>query len=301
MAIQQLNLFGEPDVIFEPKEVSLQKKVEQSIRLIKSAGRMAEKKGQPVEINYSGGKDSDVILELARMSGINYRAIYKNTTIDPPGTIQHCKEQGAEIIRPEKTFFQIIQQKGFPTFYRRFCCEVLKEYKIHDVAVQGIRRSESIKRAARYKESEPIICRIYGSKKNHVNVVLPILGWTDNDVEQFIAERGIKCHSLYYNKQGRFNVHCRLGCMGCPLPHDRSIGDFKEHPALVRAWIRNGQIWWDTHKLKKLKKKFNNIYEVFVCNMFFSSSRAFRECQRNPLFGEHDCKQFLEDYFHIKL
>ena len=94
MAIQQLNLFGEPDVIFEPKEVSLQKKVEQAIRLIKSAGRMAEKKGQPVEISYSGGKDSDVILELARMSGINYQAIYKNTTIDPPGTIAHVKEAG---------------------------------------------------------------------------------------------------------------------------------------------------------------------------------------------------------------
>lgn len=299
--IQQLNFFGEPETISESKEESLQKKIERAIRLIKSAGRMAEKKGQPVEISYSGGKDSDVILELARMSGIKYRAIYKNTTIDPPGTIKHCIEQGAEIIRPEKTFFEIIQQKGFPTSYRRFCCEVLKEYKINDIAVQGIRRSESTKRAARYKESEPIICRIYGSKKNHVNVVLPILGWTDGDVEQFIAERRIKCHPLYYNNEGNFNVHCRLGCMGCPLPHDRSVDDFKEHPALVRAWIRNGQIWWDTHKLKKLKKKFKNIYELFICNMFFRSQRAFRDWQRNPLFGEHDCKKEIEDYFNIKL
>ena len=61
----------------------LQKKVDFAIRLLQGAEKMAEKVGQPVEICYSGGKDSDVILELARMSGIKYRAIYKNTTIDP--------------------------------------------------------------------------------------------------------------------------------------------------------------------------------------------------------------------------
>lgn len=299
--VKQLNLFGEPESISEPKEESLQRKVERAIRLIKSAGKMAERKGQPVELSYSGGKDSDVILELARMSGINFRAVYKNTTIDPPGTIKHCKEKGAEIIRPKKTFFEIIQQKGFPMFYRRFCCEILKEYKIYDIAVQGIRRSESTKRAALYKESEPIICRFYGSKKNHVNVVMPILGWTDADVELFIAERKIKCHPLYYDNEGNFNIHCRLGCMGCPLPKDRSIGDFKKHPRLVRAWIRNGQIWWETHKLKKLKKKYKNIYELFISNIFFQSQREFREWQRNPLFGEHDCKKEIEDYFNIKL
>lgn len=53
-----------------------------------------------VEVSYSGGKDSDVILELAKMSGVKYRAIYKNTTIDPPGTIAHCVENGVEIMKP---------------------------------------------------------------------------------------------------------------------------------------------------------------------------------------------------------
>ena len=38
----------------------------------------------PIEVSYSGGKDSDVILALTKMAGIPYRAIYKNTTIDPP-------------------------------------------------------------------------------------------------------------------------------------------------------------------------------------------------------------------------
>lgn len=68
----------------------LQQKVERALKLIKSAGA----DGSVVEVSYSGGKDSDVILELTRMAGIKYKAIYKNTTIDPPGTIRHVKDVG---------------------------------------------------------------------------------------------------------------------------------------------------------------------------------------------------------------
>jgi len=68
---------------------SLQKKVDFSIKLLHSIPT----DNGPMEISYSGGKDSDVILELAKMAGILHRAIYKNTTIDPPDTISHCKEK----------------------------------------------------------------------------------------------------------------------------------------------------------------------------------------------------------------
>lgn len=132
----------------------LKKKVERAIRLLQSYKGI-----EPIEVSYSGGKDSDVILELVKMSGIPYRAIYKNTTIDPVGTVKHCKEMGAEVANPKETFFHIIEKHGFPTRFRRFCCEHLKEYKILDNAVQGVRREESTRRAARYKE--PIVCRVY--------------------------------------------------------------------------------------------------------------------------------------------
>lgn len=170
----------------------LEKKIKQSIRLLQS---IPQDKGD-IEISYSGGKDSDVILQLAKEAGIPFRAIYKNTTIDPPYTIQHCKENGVEIVHPQKSFFEWVQQKGLPSRFVRFCCEKLKEYKICDIAIQGIRRSESKARADRYQE--PQICRFYGSKKNHVSVFLPILEWTDDDVKQFIQDRNIKCHPLYY-------------------------------------------------------------------------------------------------------
>ena len=93
-----------------------------------------------VEISYSGGKDSDVILELAKMAGIPYEAIYKNTTVDPPGTIKHCLENGVTVLNPKMSMLQLIEKKGWPTRRARFCCAKLKEYKVKDRAVQGIRR-----------------------------------------------------------------------------------------------------------------------------------------------------------------
>lgn len=186
----------------------------------------------PIELSYSGGKDSDVILALAKEAGIPFRAIYKNTTIDPPGTIKHCRDNGVEIIRPTMSFFDIIRKKGFPTRRARFCCEVLKEYKILDNAIQGIRRCESTARTKNYKE--PIICRMY-NKNDHVNVFLPILDWSDKNVADFINAHGIQCHPLYY-RGGVFDVTERLGCIGCPMASDNGLSDFIRYPKMVKAW-----------------------------------------------------------------
>jgi len=252
-----------------------------------------------MEVCYSGGKDSDVILELVKMAGIPYRAIYKNTTIDPVGTVKHCKDNGVEIMRPQKTFFQLMQTKGFPNRFSRFCCSELKEYKVLDNAVQGIRRAESVKRAQRYHE--PVVCHIYGSKKNHVNVFLPILEWTDADVAEFINERGIKCHPLYYDEQGNFHVERRLGCVGCPLmSRKKRIEVFKENPKLVKLWIKNGAVWFYRDKPLKTRDTFGTIYDYFFYNLFCQNSMQSYLDKKHTMFEELDCKKFLEDYFGIE-
>lgn len=268
-------------------------KIDRAVRLLKSV------ECDVIELSYSGGKDSDVILELAKIANIPFRAIYKNTTIDPPGTIAHCKSKGAEIVHPKIGFYDLIKQRGFPTMRARFCCDVLKEYKILDNSIQGIRRCESVKRAKNYKE--PIICRVYGKKSNHVNVVLPILDWSDEDVTSFIKMQKIQCHPLYY-QNGEFDVTKRLGCLGCPLKSDKGLKEFKENPKMVKAWINAGQIWWDKPREKEIvsKKKFNNIYELFAHNIFFESYEDFR-LSRDGFFGKVDYKERLENYFNIKL
>ena len=281
----------------------LQKKVNRAIRLLQSASKVASKHGQPLEICYSGGKDSEVILELAKMAEIKYRAIYKNTTIDPPGTIKHAIEKGVEVVRPKESFFQLIRRKGLPSRTVRFCCQILKEYKICDYAVVGIRAEESAKRKELYQE--PTQCRIY-QNKDEVEQYLPILNWTNQDVADFIEERGIKCHPLYYDENGRFDVTRRLGCMCCPLASKRKrIIEFQKHPIMVRQYIRNASYYFDNHYKntnREGKTLLNSVFEFFTMQVFTESMEEFRERFGRNLFDDGiDCKKFLEDYFNVNL
>lgn len=272
----------------------LQKKVDFAIKLLQSIPQDGD-----IEISYSAGKDSDVILELAKMAGIPYRAIYKATTIDPKGTIAHAKEMGAEIIRPKKSFFQLVSEYGFPSRFQRFCCSVLKEYKVCDRAIQGIRRSESRKRAENYKEPE--MCRVYSAKEK-VKVYLPILEWTDEDVAEFIKERNIKCHPLYY-RGGEFDVTKRLGCMGCPLASRmKRIQFFKDNPRWLKAWIRAGQKRYksEAYQNGKAKFKFKDAFEAMGYLLYCDNMEQFKTMTYG-LFGEFDWKEFLQKEFKIDM
>ena len=246
----------------------LKKKVDRAIKLIQQAGR----DGYEVEVAYSGGKDSDVILELARMSGIKYRAIYKNTTIDPPGTIAHVIANGVEVLRPKRTFFKIIEENGLPNRFRRFCCGYLKEFKVLDRNIMGVRKAESNKRKARY--NEPTECRFYGSKKEHAEAFYPILDWTDQDVVDFIIDRNIKLHPLYYRADGSIDPKRRLGCMCCPLAGLRiRIDYFKRYPNMVKAYIRAAQRYRDMHPDAKTVKAYDKVYSAIpIINHSLSSS-----------------------------
>lgn len=178
---------------------NLQRKIDRAIRLLQSVQKRYD--GE-IEIAYSGGKDSDVILQLAKEAGIKYRSIYKNTTIDPPGTLGHVREMGVEILRAKTSFFHLVAQTGFPSRFMRFCCVKLKEYKVLDKSIIGVRKAESRKRNEIYYE--PTECQYYGAKKeeNHVEQIYPILEWTDEDVRDFIIDRKLKLAPIYYNSGG---------------------------------------------------------------------------------------------------
>ena len=281
----------------------LQKKIDRAVKLIQAAGRVAKEHGQPLEICYSGGKDSDVILELAKMSGVEYRAIYKNTTIDPPGTIAHAEAMGCEVMRPAQNFHEIMSKRGMPNRWRRFCCGILKEYKVLDYAVVGIRRDESRARSERYKEPEQ--CRVYNKKKDiRARQYMPILDWTAQDVAQFLTDRGVKCHPLYYDADGNFHPERRLGCMCCPLQSRlKRIASFKEYPRMVHFYISAAKKYISTHPDSKITKLFNsNPYDWFTSQVFCDGEQSFRQMFGATLFDNGvDTKDFLEKQFNIKL
>lgn len=265
----------------------LKKKINQSIKLLQSTCRDKD----DVELAYSGGKDSDVILQLAKEAGIKFTARYKNTTIDPAGTLKHCKDNGVEILQPKESFFEIIKKAGYPNRYKRFCCGRLKEYPTgSNIVILGIRREESKKREKRH--NEPVGCRIY-PKKKHIQEIYPILYWTSEDVADFIRDREIKCHQIYYDYEGNFHAERRLGCMGCPLMSQKKrVEFFKENPQWLKAWIRAGHEFY--------KDRTMDEYEMMVGMLFYRSIRELNEIQ-NGLFGKMDCKQLLEEKFNVKL
>lgn len=277
--------------------MNYKRKIDFAIKLLRSIPNDG-----PVEVSYSGGKDSDVILELVKMSGIEYRAIYKDTSIDPPGTHKHCRDMGVEILRPGQTFSQIIAERGFPNRWRRFCCEILKEYKVLDRAVQGIRRSESTKRAALYKEPE--VCRLYHGKEK-VRVYLPILEWDLEDVARFIEERGIKCAPVYYEEQGCFHPERRLGCLCCPLQNiHKRLQEFLRYPGMVKLYFRGGHKFLINKPLSASARKFDaDPYKLLFCHIFYDNYDDYKNGISGGLFPELtiDSKQYLEEYFKVDL
>jgi len=275
--------------------LSYERKIESAIRLIKSIPQDCE-----IGLAYSGGKDSDCILELAKMAGVRVRPVYFQTSIDPPGTTAHVKEMGVEIVRPPETFFQIVERKGNPSRFKRFCCEILKEKWFADRIIVGIRRSESQRRAERY--NEPEVCRIYGKGKKS-RQYLPILEWNDEDVERFIKERGIKCAPVYYDDAGEFRVERRLGCIGCPLKSDNGLSDYEKYPKFLKAQIRAYQRYLDKHTTSKWYKRIggsaiNTFFYYLFCHsydeyeMLTGGGQLFESERVNP-------KVFMENHFGI--
>lgn len=238
--------------------MDLQKKIEKAIKLLQTT----TKNRGVVELAYSGGKDSDVCLELCKMAGINFRAIYKCTTIDPSGTIAHAKSKGVEIVKPKMTMREILQKWGLPNSRRRFCCRILKEYKILDTCIIGVRKAESRRRNKQY--AEPTQCKYY-NKQDKIYQIFPILYWEDKDISDFVKLRNIQCHPLYYDQQGYFHVERRLDCQGCPMASNKKRKEFfLKNPKWLKFWINNAKIFFE-------KKRRHLACMMFLSECCFSN------------------------------
>ena len=158
--------------------------------------------------------------------------------------------------------------------------------------------------ARRGTKSQSSVACIVNSKKKKVRQYFPILDWTKEDLVEFIEERGIKLHPLYYDEDGNIDATRRLGCMGCPLQsYKQRIESFKKHPNMVKLYVRGGGYYLGKHPNSKIASLVNDGYEFFCFDVFCgrSNNRFKEQFGGNNLFGEKvDCKQFLEDYFKIK-
>lgn len=269
-------------------EMSPDDKAKAAIKMIKSFAAHHN-----YMIAYSGGKDSVLLAYLVKEANIHAPLIYNNTTIDPPGTISFVRRQGGFINQPIENFFNLVERRGFPTMFRRFCCSELKEKFINEYIMTGVRKSESVKRNKRYCAFEDV----FQFTKSLQSVRLhPLLYFTNEDVNYLIQDRQIECHPLYYDSHGVFHVERRLGCIGCPLQGDRGVADFKAYPKFLLQMAKRGIRYHKQHG-----HTAKDAYENLCYNLFYSNHGYEKYKQAfNGLF-ENDAKEFLEQQFQIKL
>ena len=148
---------------------TLQEKINDSYEVLKLAAKMSLLYYQkPLILTYSGGKDSDVMLQLAIecLQPDEFEVLNSHTSVDAPETVWYIRDKfnelnamgiKAEVQIPrykdgrQKTMWNLIDSRSMPpTRLARYCCEQLKETSTPNrfIAV-GVRESESINRRGR--------------------------------------------------------------------------------------------------------------------------------------------------------
>lgn len=219
--------------------------------------------GQPLLVTYSGGKDSDVSLELAIRSGIPFEVQNSHTTADAPETVRFIKKKfyqleldgiKCQIDKPQiqgkrVSMWSLIPIKLMPpTRVVRYCCQVLKEGAGDGrMITTGVRWDESSQRSTRggleiigrTKKHSIILTNDNDNKRRFFekcetrakSVCNPIIEWTNSDIWDFIHSEKIETNPLY---QCGFD---RVGCIGCPIAGKKRYFEFSIFPKYKNMYI----------------------------------------------------------------
>jgi len=203
-------------------------------------------------LKFSGGKDSQAIYHLSKMAGVEFRAQYDVTTVDPPELIEFIRENYADVVfnYPETTMWKLIPKKRIPpTRVIRYCCDVFKEKGCPNMnmILTGVRWKESRRRGKRHKVE---ICQAY-KKKTFLH---PVISWEESDVWEFL--NGIRSkHCCLYDEGWS-----RIGCVGCPMANSEvRERELNRYPKIRDAyWRAFGRM------LEEIKREKAYAFEEFT-------------------------------------
>lgn len=244
----------------------------------------------PLLLCYSGGKDSDVLLQLAINSGIDFEVLHNHTTIDAPETVYHIRNtfkklelQGIKCTIEKPTYkgervtmWSLISMKMFPpTRIVRYCCTVLKERGGRNRAIAtGVRRAESVARSKRGiyedynsdKKKKIILNNDNDDKrrwfercqKQAKTIINPIVDWNDENIKDYIQSEKIDLNPLYCEG------FKRVGCVGCPMAGKHRYVEFRRYPTYKKAYIHAFDRMLSARIAnEKDKTKWQTGYDVF--------------------------------------
>ncbi|MFB3764588.1 MAG: phosphoadenosine phosphosulfate reductase family protein [Methanotrichaceae archaeon] len=209
---------------------------------------------QPVNISFSGGKDSLVALNLGLKVKPNAEIIFINTQLEFPETVEYvhdfCSNRNLKLheIREEKNnFFEQIKSFGPPAKDFRWCCKTNKlgplttfiqqQYPKGCVTVEGRRIYESFSRS-----------KIGAVEKNpyvpNQTTLCPIRNWKALEVMLYIYWNKLPLNPLYEKD------YERIGCWLCPASLQSEFENTKRtHPQLyekldscLRSWAEDNRI-----------------------------------------------------------
>lgn len=244
---------------------------------------------KPLMLCYSGGKDSDIILDLAIKSGIDFEVQHSHTTADAPETVYHIRDKFKEleskgikcnIDMPRykgkpTSMWSLIVQKGFPpTRLVRYCCAILKETSGKNRAIAtGVRRAESTKRRSKgiietYSSnlSNRIVLNNDNDDKRQIVehcqlqgkiIINPICDWSDSDAREYINQEHINLNPLY---SCGFD---RVGCIGCPMANKKRFAEFARYPKYRKMYIRAFDKMLEVRKQRGKATQYANGLEVY--------------------------------------
>lgn len=147
----------------------LQKKIDESKAILRLAADMSKEYYQkPLIITYSGGKDSDVMLQMALecLDPDEFEVMNSHTTVDAPETVYYIRDKFKELEElgvkttinyahykdgSPMTMWNLIENKQIPpTRFARYCCAKLKETSTPNRFIAlGVRKAESTGRKGR--------------------------------------------------------------------------------------------------------------------------------------------------------
>lgn len=93
-----------------------------------------------VYISFSGGKDSTVLLNIAREMYPEIKAMFVDTGLEYPELKEHVKTfENVDIIRPKKSFKQVVEDYGYPVISKE------QSRYIHDIKYSKSEKLKSIR------------------------------------------------------------------------------------------------------------------------------------------------------------